>query len=65
MKITVETLQALSNNRLTVGVSTSWQREEYAALGVPFAERGAVLEEKITTPADAPTVLEAIQSRLQ
>lgn len=44
---TAATLHALSGGRLTLGVSTSWQREEYAALGVDFAERGAVLEDTL------------------
>jgi alkanesulfonate monooxygenase SsuD/methylene tetrahydromethanopterin reductase-like flavin-dependent oxidoreductase (luciferase family) len=41
------TLQALSSGRLVLGVSTSWQAEEYAALGVPFSERGQVLEDTL------------------
>jgi probable F420-dependent oxidoreductase len=44
---TAATLHALSNGRLTLGVSTSWQREEYAALGVPFEERGQVLNDTL------------------
>jgi probable F420-dependent oxidoreductase len=44
---TAATLHALSNGRLVLGVSTSWQREEYAALGVPFAQRGARLEDTL------------------
>jgi len=44
---TAATLHALSNGRLVLGVSTSWQQEEYAALGVPFAERGAVLNDTL------------------
>jgi probable F420-dependent oxidoreductase len=39
------TLHALSGGRFVMGVSTSWHEEEYAALGVPFAERGARLDD--------------------
>jgi probable F420-dependent oxidoreductase len=39
------TLHALSEGRFVMGVSTSWQQEEYAALGVPFEERGARLND--------------------
>jgi probable F420-dependent oxidoreductase len=41
------TLHALSNGRFVMGVSTSWQREEYAALGVPFEQRGARLDDTV------------------
>ncbi len=41
-------LDVLSNGRLDVGVGTSWQAEEYEAVGVPFAERGARLDELMT-----------------
>lgn len=42
------TLHALAGGRrLVLGVSTSWQSEEYAALGVPFAERGRRLEDTL------------------
>jgi probable F420-dependent oxidoreductase len=45
---TAATLHALAGGRrLVLGVSTSWQREEYAALNVPFEERGARLTETI------------------
>jgi probable F420-dependent oxidoreductase len=43
----VASLHALSRGRFVLGVTTSWQQDEYAALGVPFAERGAVLDEVI------------------
>ena len=33
-------LDALSGGRLTLGVGVGWSREEFAALGVPFARRG-------------------------
>src|SRR4051812_18674573 len=44
---TAATLHALSGGRLTLGVSTSWQSEEYAALGGPFRERGRRLDETL------------------
>jgi probable F420-dependent oxidoreductase len=34
-------LDVLSGGRLTLGVGVGWAREEFAALGVPFARRGA------------------------
>ena len=44
----VATLHALAGGRRVVlGVSTSWQPEEYAALNVPFEQRGARLTETI------------------
>jgi probable F420-dependent oxidoreductase len=33
-------LDALSGGRLTLGVGVGWSREEFDALGVPFAQRG-------------------------
>lgn len=43
---TAATLHALAGGRRVVlGVSTSWQEQEYAALKVPFEERGHVLNE--------------------
>ncbi|MFJ5231477.1 LLM class flavin-dependent oxidoreductase [Kitasatospora sp. NPDC088391] len=33
-------LDALSGGRLVLGVGTGWARQEFAALGVPFTERG-------------------------
>jgi probable F420-dependent oxidoreductase len=44
---TAATLHALSAGRLVLGVSTSWQSEEYAALGVPFAQRGQRLDDTL------------------
>jgi len=35
------TLDALSGGRLVLGVGIGWSREEFDALGVPFARRGA------------------------
>ncbi|NQZ94926.1 MAG: TIGR03619 family F420-dependent LLM class oxidoreductase [Myxococcales bacterium] len=40
---TLATLDALSKGRIEVGVSTGWQREEYAAAGVDWALRGRLL----------------------
>jgi probable F420-dependent oxidoreductase len=34
-------LDRLSGGRLTLGVGVGWSREEFAALSVPFAHRGA------------------------
>jgi len=41
------TLDALSNGRLLLGVGIGWQKEEYAAVGVPYADRGRRLDEVI------------------
>lgn len=41
------TLNELSGGRLMLGVGTGWLREEFEALGVPFAGRGARQEECI------------------
>lgn len=43
----LSTLDHLSGGRLTLGVGAGWLAEEFAALGVPFAERGARLDEYI------------------
>jgi probable F420-dependent oxidoreductase len=40
-------LDLLSEGRLVVQPTVSWHEEEYAALGVPFAERGARLDEHL------------------
>jgi probable F420-dependent oxidoreductase len=42
---TAATVHALSGGRFVMGVSTSWHEEEYAALGVPFADRGSRLDD--------------------
>lgn len=42
------TLAHLSHGRLRLGVGVGWLREEFDALGVPFAERGARTEEYVT-----------------
>jgi probable F420-dependent oxidoreductase len=41
------TLDLLSGGRLVVQPTVSWHRAEYEALGVPFAERGARLDEHL------------------
>jgi len=43
----IATAQALSGDRLRIGVGVGWAREEYAAFGIPFEERGARLDEGI------------------
>lgn len=41
------TLDALSGGRLMLGVGIGWQKEEYAAAGVPYSDRGRRLDEVI------------------
>jgi probable F420-dependent oxidoreductase len=41
------TLHALSGGRFTMGVTASWQKDEYDALGVPFERRGQILDDTI------------------
>jgi len=41
------TLHALSRGRFVMGVSHSWHKDEYDALGVSFAQRGQILEDTI------------------
>lgn len=41
------TLDLLSGGRLVVQPTVSWHRAEYAALGVPFTQRGARLDEHL------------------
>ncbi len=43
------TLQVLSDNRLLLGVGVGYQQEEFDALGVNYAERGALADEAIET----------------
>ena len=43
----VHTLHGLSAGRLVLGVGAGWLAEEFAAVGVPFAGRGARLEENL------------------
>ena len=40
-------LDALSGGRFTMGIGTGYLRPEYAAVGVPFEERGAITDESI------------------
>jgi alkanesulfonate monooxygenase SsuD/methylene tetrahydromethanopterin reductase-like flavin-dependent oxidoreductase (luciferase family) len=47
------TLDLLSRGRLVVLPSVSWQRDEYDALGVPFGERGRILDEQLEVLAKA------------
>ena len=41
------TLDLISEGRLVVQPSVSWSKDEYAALGVPFRERGKILSEQL------------------
>lgn len=43
----VATLDHMSGGRVLLGVGVGWLKEEFDALGVPFAERGARTEEYI------------------
>jgi probable F420-dependent oxidoreductase len=41
------TIDRISDGRLMLGLGIGWQKEEYAACGVPYEDRGARLEEGI------------------
>jgi probable F420-dependent oxidoreductase len=41
------TLDRLSHGRLVVQPTVSWHRDEYDALGIPFAHRGSLLDEQL------------------
>lgn len=41
------TLDSLSGGRFILGVGLGWQKEEYAAIGVPYRDRGRRLDECI------------------
>jgi probable F420-dependent oxidoreductase len=41
------TVDALSGGRIALGIGAGWMAEEYAALGIPFAERGTRTDEAI------------------
>jgi probable F420-dependent oxidoreductase len=41
------TLDVLSRGRFSLGVGVGWSREEFAALGIPFARRGARTREYV------------------
>ncbi len=43
----IATLDHLSGGRVLLGIGVGWLREEFEALGVPFAERGARTDEYI------------------
>jgi probable F420-dependent oxidoreductase len=43
----IATLDHLSRGRVLIGVGVGWLQEEFAALGVPFAERGPRTDEYI------------------
>jgi probable F420-dependent oxidoreductase len=45
----IATLDHLSGGRVTLGVGAGWLAEEFAALGVPFEDRGKRLDEYIDT----------------
>jgi probable F420-dependent oxidoreductase len=44
---TAATLHAISRGRFVMGVTASWHKDEYDALGVPFERRGQVLDDNI------------------
>lgn len=46
------TVDVLSGGRLELGVGAGWLAEEFAALGVPFSERGARTDEAIRVMRD-------------
>lgn len=46
-------LQALSGERLTLGVGLGSRESDYAAAGIPFAERGRKLEQELVRIRDA------------
>jgi probable F420-dependent oxidoreductase len=41
----ISTLDVLSNGRIILGAGAGWMQEEFALLGAPFKERGAVTDE--------------------
>ena len=41
------TIDQLSQGRLIVMPTVSWSRDEYAALGIPFGQRGSLLDEHL------------------
>jgi probable F420-dependent oxidoreductase len=56
----IATLDHMSGGRVILGVGVGWMKEEFAALGVPFNERGARTDEYIAAmrelwSADEPT----------
>jgi len=49
-------LQQLSGDRFVLGVGVGWAQQEYAALGVPFRERGKLTEEYLGVVCEATSV---------
>jgi alkanesulfonate monooxygenase SsuD/methylene tetrahydromethanopterin reductase-like flavin-dependent oxidoreductase (luciferase family) len=47
------TLDQLSGGRLVVQPTVSWHKDEYEALGVPFGQRGEILDEQLEIWAKA------------
>jgi probable F420-dependent oxidoreductase len=47
------TLDLLSEGRLVVQPTVSWHEQEYEALGVPFHQRGAILDEQLEAMTSA------------
>ena len=43
----IQTMRYLSRGRLIMGVGAGWMREEFAALGLPHAERGRMTDESL------------------
>jgi probable F420-dependent oxidoreductase len=41
------TLDLISEGRLVAQPTVSWSKDEYAAMGVPFVQRGAILDEQL------------------
>ena len=44
---TAATLHAISGGRFVMGVTASWQKDEYDALGVAFERRGQILDDTV------------------
>ena len=48
---TVATLDQISNGRVDLGIGTGWQREEYTASNIPWADRWKLLDDGIAACA--------------
>ena len=46
-------IDQFSGGRFVLGVGTGWSQEEYAALGVPFIRRGAIMDEYLAAIVQA------------